>query len=98
MNSMFAVSVTFTAQPSKIEQLRHLLTEHAARTLRNEAGCRRFDIGTNADRPDEVFLYELYEDEAAFRVHSDAPYLADFFDEAKDLIASKQASRWNIVS
>src|ERR1700759_2681778 len=34
-----------------------------------EPGCRQFDILVLADDPNHLFLYEVYNDEAAFKTH-----------------------------
>ncbi len=95
---MFAVSVLFSIKSDKIESFREVILRHAARTMENEPGCLRFDVGYDPESPADVFLYELYEDREAFAVHSQAPYLADFFDTAGDWIESKQARRWDLAA
>ena len=93
---MFAVTVVFSINPDQTEAFRELISTHAARTLLQEKGCRRFDIGFDVQKPNCVFLYELFDDRDAFDQHSKADYLAQFFERAKGMIASKEASRWDI--
>ena len=38
----------------------------AAASVRDEAGCRQFDVAQDASKPEQFFLYEIYDDEAAF--------------------------------
>lgn len=93
---MFAVSVIFSIKDEHVESFRRLIYMHAARTLAREIGCRRFDVGFDAEKPNTVFLYELYDDRDAFAVHADSDYVAKFFATANDWIASKEANRWDI--
>lgn len=93
---MFAVSVIFAIKDRHIKAFRESILAHAARTLAREDGCRRFDVGFDAENPVSVFLYELFDNRAAFNLHAESEYLADFFDTAGDWIASKEASRWDI--
>jgi len=93
---MYAVSVVFTIKEEYIDSFRTLIQEHAERTIEQEVGCRRFDIGFDSNDPSRVFLYELYENREAFDLHTKADYLADFFAKATDWIESKEANRWDI--
>ena len=46
-----------------------MIIENAPLSLANEAGCHQFDVCRDPADPSLFFLYELYEDEAAFRSH-----------------------------
>ena len=94
---MFAVSVIFTIHPEYITPFRELVQQHAARTLNREDGCRRFDVGYDAENPQRVFLYELYDSREAFDQHAATDYVANFFAVAGDWIAAKEAHRWVVV-
>lgn len=88
---MYAVTVTLTLRPRQAARFAHLLEENAARSLA-EPGCHRFDICTDPARPDEVLLYELYEDEAAFRAHLGTTHFAAFDHATRDMIAEKRVT------
>src|SRR4051812_36242746 len=57
--------------------------EHAQRARQNEPGTIRFDIIADGANPNRIFLYEVYADEEAFRVHGQAPSLAQFRAETQ---------------
>ncbi|MEM8914829.1 MAG: putative quinol monooxygenase [Pseudomonadota bacterium] len=59
------------------------------KSLSDEPGCRQFDICTDPSRPDEVFLYEIYDDRAAFDAHLDAAHFKQFDKAVAELIAEK---------
>lgn len=75
---MYAVVVTFEIGPDDMAAFREAIVKNAAQSLAQEAGCQRFDVCFDPSRPNEVFLYELYEDAAAFGVHLDAAHFKEF--------------------
>jgi len=85
----FAVCVTFTLRPDAAQAFLPLMTANAQASLANEPGCTRFDVLTDPARPDEVFLYELYDDSAAFKVHLDSAHFKAFDAAVADMIADK---------
>jgi quinol monooxygenase YgiN len=86
---MFAVAVTFTIEAGAFAGFLDAVTGNAALSLKNEQGCRRFDVCTSPDRPDEVFLYELYDDAAAFETHKTMPHYKVFSDLTAPMVAGK---------
>ena len=75
----------FTARAGheqRVAELLRGLTLH----VRQEPGNLRFDAYTQAARPAEFFVFEVYRDEAAFQAHLGADYGARFNAELADLI------------
>ena len=64
----FVVTVVFRAKPEFRAQFREAMLENAEASRTKEPGCRLFDVCENADGA-EIFLYEIYDDEAAFKDH-----------------------------
>jgi autoinducer 2-degrading protein len=54
-----------------------------------EPGCRQFDILVLADDPNHLFLYEVYDNEAAFKTHR----ASEHFKKYATLTASMVAKR-----
>ena len=67
-----------------------LIETNAAASVRDEPGCHRFDVATDPAHPDEVFLYEIYDDAAAFDAHRQTPHYAVFDEAISDLVAGKE--------
>ena len=87
---MFAVIVTFEVHKDTMDQFLPLMLENAETSLRDEDRCHRFDVCTDHCRPNEVFLYELYTNAAAFDVHLKSAHFATFTAATSDMIAAKQ--------
>lgn len=91
----FALTVTFRLHPGAAEAFRPLIRENARLSVRDEPGCLRFDVcePEGGDGP-EVFLYEVYEDAAAFQAHLAAPHYLAFDAATREMVAEKVAARF----
>lgn len=86
---MIAVCVTFRIKDDRLSEFMAALKKQAGDTLRMEPLCRRFDICGQSDRKNEVFLYELYEDLAAFRQHLETDHFQAFDALVADMVSEK---------
>jgi len=57
--------------------------------LRDEAGCRQFDVVIPDRDADRIVLYEIYDDAAAFEIHKKTPHFASFDRESAPFVAAK---------
>lgn len=85
---MYAVTVTFTLKPDTRKVFLPLMTENAATSLQQEPGCHQFDICLGDD-PVTVFLYEIYDDRAAFEAHLASTHFQSFDTAVAGMIAAK---------
>ena len=86
---MFVVTVEFTVHPQHLEAFRARMLEKARTSLAREAGCRQFDVCVDPAQPAVVFLYEVYQDRAAFDAHLAAPHYLAFADAVAPWVAAK---------
>lgn len=86
---MYVVTVEFVARPEHVEALRAAVTENARASREHEPGCKQFDVCVDATNRAVVFLYELYDDRAAFDAHLASAHFRAFDDCVRDWIASK---------
>lgn len=91
---MFAVVVVLTVKPGQMAAFLPLMRENAAASLRDEAECHRFDVALDAARPDQVLLYELYTDAAAFEVHLQSAHFKRFDAAVAPMLAGKDVQTW----
>jgi (4S)-4-hydroxy-5-phosphonooxypentane-2,3-dione isomerase len=71
---MFVLVVSIRVKPGKDRQFLAAIEANAAASLRDEPGCRRFDVLRDNADPRHYLLYELYDDEAAFQAHRNMPH------------------------
>lgn len=81
----------FTAREGAADEVAHLLREYA-RKVRKEVGNLTFEVYTKASDSRAYWIFEVYQDEAAFQWHLRAPYGAPFNTALAPLI-EEDASR-----
>jgi len=91
---MYVVCVTFTIHPGQMQDFLPLMVENA-RTLRaEEAGCQQFDVCVAGE---QIFLYEIYDDRAAFDLHLASAHFQRFDASVADMVAAKQVALFDEV-
>ena len=55
--NLFGLLVEFGIAPGAMARFLPLMLENASLSLRDEPGCRQFDVLTAADDPDRIVLY-----------------------------------------
>lgn len=73
----YVIMVEFTFYEEKADEAVELLAQIQSETLEKEEGCLIYDVLLSEEDPAKVFIYESYENEAAFKVHSKAPYFEE---------------------
>ncbi len=80
----FAILVIFKIEESKLEEFKKALQFHSENTWA-EAGSIKFVSYAVEDDPSTIFLYELYENRAAFEAHTKTDYIVKFRDMSSSL-------------
>ena len=81
--------VDFRLKPGTLDRFRKLIAENARASVRDEPGCRQFDVVTPDGDADRIVLYEIYDDPAAFEAHKRTPHFAAFDRDSAPLVSSK---------
>ncbi len=69
--------------------------EDASSSVRNEPGCRVFDVLTSDDTEEDlIVLHEIYDDKAAFDAHRETPHFATFAAAVERLGATRTQLRF----
>ena len=94
---MLAVTVEFRIVPRHVEKFRAAVIAQARNSLHGEKQCRRFDVCFDPAEPTRVFLYEIYDDRAAFDAHMQTPHFADFNAKVTDWVEFKNVRTWDVA-
>lgn len=91
----------FRLKPGSQAAFRQLVDANAAVSVRDEPGCRRFDV-LEPQVPDSgeggrVVLYEIYDDRAAFDAHLKTAHFAAFDTASAPYVADKQVTEYRLV-
>ena len=86
---MYVITVEFEIEPAHLADFLPLMSRNAAASVRDEPGCRQFDVCQDPDSPNRIFLYEVYDDRAAFDAHLSMPHFTEFDKATSSMILSK---------
>lgn len=95
---MFAVCVTFHVRQDAMDRFLPRMHQQARDSLAKEAGCHRFDVCLDGSNPSTVFLYEIYEDETAFDLHSASEHFLSFASDVAKYVIGKEVATYDTVS
>jgi (4S)-4-hydroxy-5-phosphonooxypentane-2,3-dione isomerase len=94
---LFVVAVEFVIYAQHVKQFRDIVVKQAENSLKLEPACHQFDVAQDDKDPTRFFLYEIYDDEAAFATHRSMPHFAQFSKDVADFVADKKVQTWNRI-
>ena len=87
--SGLVIWVVLTPAPDAFEALHQAALANAAAAVRDEPGCRRFDVLVKPGARDRLMLYEIYDDEDAFEAHRATPHFLAWREATDTLIEDR---------
>ena len=95
---MFAVCVEFEITLQHLDEFLVAMRKNACLSLRDEEGCQQFDICQDQQNLASIFLYEIYDDAAAFERHKAAPHYDEFNKAIDGMVLKKAVRLFTIIS
>ena len=89
----YVVSVDFGTAPENFDRFKQIMDENAKASVADETGCREFNVYEVAASPNHLFLYEVYDDDAAFQQHTNSAHYKHFKEVSDPIITSRAGSR-----
>lgn len=86
----YVITVEFDVVPAQFGTFLGLMAENAEASRRDEPGCKRFDVCRPHESENRVFLYEIYDDQAAFQAHLQTSHFKSFAAATKDMITARK--------
>ena len=83
---MLAVCVDFEIDLTSLDAFLIIMMKNASDSLANEVGCHQFDVAQDQQNPTKIFLYELYDDAAAFEMHKKASHYLELNDAISGMV------------
>jgi (4S)-4-hydroxy-5-phosphonooxypentane-2,3-dione isomerase len=93
VTSLYCIDVVFTVRAGRAAAFRAAVLDNARSSLADEPGCRVFDVCVD-DSGQRFFLYELYDDAAAFDAHLATPHFKAFDAMVAPWVLDKTVRRW----
>lgn len=94
---MYVIAVDFETSEEHLEAFITAVKAQAKTSLDVEPGCLRFDVCQDPDRPERIFLYEIYESPAAFDIHLASAHMAAFNETVADWTVSKVVKNYTLL-
>ena len=92
----YTIIVEFDLKAGAFARFHELVVANAEASLRDEPGCRRFDVLVPTDEADKVVLYEIYDHEAAFQAHLASDHFKAFAGAIEGLEAARRIARFRL--
>ncbi len=93
----FVLVVTFQVKPEHLERFNQMIEVNARASVRDEAGCHQFDVIRANEDPCKIVLYEVYDNEDAFKAHAQMAHTQTFLGAAKEMVTSQTGARFERV-
>ncbi len=95
---MYVVTVHFHVKPEHVTDFQAAMLVNARSSVEKEPGCRRFDVTVDEKDPAHFFLFEVYDDEAAFQKHMTMDHFATVNRVIEPFILDKSFAMFHMVS
>ena len=92
---MHVVTVLFRIKANSQGRFLDLVSAQARTSLESEFGCVQFDVCVSRSDPTRIFLYEIYADAEAFRLHLQTSHFASFEAAARPEVIEKVVQEWS---
>jgi autoinducer 2-degrading protein len=88
--AQFINAVDLDIVPTEMEKYLVAIKENGAASVQ-EPGCRQFDIMVLASNPNHIFLYEVYDNEAAYQAHRTTDHFKKYAATTANMVAQRNA-------
>ncbi len=95
---MYVVTVHFYVKPDHVADFQAAMLVNARSSVEKEPGCRRFDVTVDEKDPAHFFLFEVYDDEAAFQKHMTMDHFATVNQVIEPFIVDKTFAMFHMVN
>src|SRR5580658_4481000 len=84
-------AVELDIAPDQIGAYMAAIKENGAATIK-EPGCHQFSIAVQAANPNHVFLYEVYDNEAALKAHRETEHFKKYAAITGKMVVERKAT------
>jgi (4S)-4-hydroxy-5-phosphonooxypentane-2,3-dione isomerase len=94
---VYVNAVDLDIKPGDMAKFIEAVKENGAAAVK-EPGCREFNITLLAKDPNHVFLYEVYDNEAALNAHRATDHFKKFAATTADMVAKRDVRAMSVVA
>ena len=75
LGGLYIIHAKLVIKEDKIDDFIRAITLDAVGSVNEEQGCLRFDVFQDKEKPNQIFLYEVYTNLSAFQYHTKTPHI-----------------------
>jgi autoinducer 2-degrading protein len=94
---VYVNAVDLDIKPGDMAKFIEAVKENGAAAVK-EPGCHEFNITVLAKDPNHVFLYEVYDNEAALNAHRATDHFKKFAATTADMVAKRDVRAMSVVA
>jgi quinol monooxygenase YgiN len=94
---LYINAVDLVIVPSEMPKYLEAIKENGANAVK-EPGCREFNITVLASNPNHVFLYEVYDNEAALEAHRQTEHFKKYAATTKNMVADRSVRAMSVIA
>jgi (4S)-4-hydroxy-5-phosphonooxypentane-2,3-dione isomerase len=87
---LYINAVDIDVVPGQIENYLAAIEEVGAAAIKTEPGCSEFDITISQKDPNRLFIFEVYDNAAAFDAHLKSDHYKKYAAAVKDIVAKRE--------
>ena len=87
---LYINAVNIDVVPGQIENYLAAIKEVGAAAIKTEPGCSEFNITVSQKDPNHLFIFEVYDNAAAFDAHLKSDHYKKYAAAAKDIVAKRE--------
>ena len=87
---LYINAVDIDVVPGELENYLVAIKEVGAAAIKTEPGCSEFDVTVSQKDPNHLFIFEVYENAAAFDAHLKSDHYKKYAATAKDVVAKRE--------
>ena len=87
---LYINAVEIDVVPGQIENYLAAIKEVGAAAIKTEPGCSEFNITVSQKDPNHLFIFEVYDNAAAFDAHLKSDHYKKYAAAAKDIVAKRE--------
>lgn len=94
----FVIWVTFDVKPGTFDEFHKAALEDASDSVAKEEGCLEFNVLIPASGTNQISLFEVYKNRAAFDTHCTMPHFHKFAAVADRAASGKHPTEWSMTA
>ncbi|WP_369989624.1 putative quinol monooxygenase [Pseudomonas xanthosomatis] len=95
---MYSLFIKTRVKPGSADAFLTAIQANAAASVATEPGCLVFDVSQDREDPDVIYLYEIYQDDAAYEAHTHTAHFRDSRPLVEPLIVEQLCYESEVVA